>query len=84
MLFITEKGLCSHKFLRKDGLNESDDFIWQCSFFLNSAFKRILWDAVMHSQTVSAKSPNKLICTMIPAFKTVLHMGLQDGICYQT
>lgn len=47
-------------------------------------FKRILWDAVMHSQTVSAKYQNKLIGTMIPTFKTVLHMGLQDGICYQT
>lgn len=47
-------------------------------------FKRILWDAVMHSQTVSAKYQNKLIGTMIPTFKTVLHTGLQDGICYQT
>lgn len=34
----------------------------------------------MHSQTVSAKSQNKLIGTMIPTFKTVLHMGLQDGL----
>lgn len=42
-------------------------------------FKRILWDAVMHSQTVSAKSKNKLI-KMIPTYKTVLHMGLQDGL----
>lgn len=25
--YITEKRLCSHKFLRKDGLNEFDDFI---------------------------------------------------------
>lgn len=52
--------------------------------FKNSVLKRILWDAVMHSQTVSAKSQNKLICPMIPAFKTAGHMGLQDGICYQT
>lgn len=33
----------------------------------------------MHSQTVSAKSKNKLI-KMIPTYKTVLHMGLQDGL----